>query len=92
MDSAIVGVFQFVTSHKSKEETENRLLNEIETVRLRLETVAAHFECQSDPDLVEACIYEMKSLSARYRFLLREAKKLGITGDSNQSLKHFSRF
>lgn len=94
MDGAIAGVFQMVTNRKCKENrenTESKLIAEIETVRQSLETVAAHFESQSDPDLIEACIYETKSLSARYRYLLREAKEVGITRKTSSSLKHFTR-
>lgn len=62
------------------------LLNEIETVRKSLNNVSARFEFQSDPDLVESCIYEMQSLTARYRYLLREARRLGVTGDMAASV------
>ena len=33
---------------------------------------------ENDSDLIEACIYEMESLRARYRYLLRQAKAGGI--------------
>ena len=92
MDSAIVGVLQYVTNRKPKVETDISLLCEIERVKSNLETVAAHFDFESDPDLVDACIYEMKSLNSRYRYLLREAKKSGITGDLIQNIEHMSRF
>jgi hypothetical protein len=92
MDGAISGVFQLVTSGKENFDVEKNLLCEIEAVKESLETVSAHFEFQSDPDLVEACIYEMKSLSARYRYLIREAKKLGITKNISCSLEHTSHF
>jgi len=92
MDGVISGVFQLVKSGKENVDDGKNLLWEIETVRESLETVSAHFEYQSDPDLVEACIYEMKSLSARYRYLIREAKKLGITKNISCSLEHSSHF
>lgn len=88
MDGAIAGALQFVTSKKGNIDDSKKLLSEIETVKMKLETATARFEYQSDPDLVDACIYEMKSLSSRYSYLIREAKKLGVTKDANSSLEH----
>ena len=34
---------------------------------------------ESDSDLIEACIYEMEALRARYRYLLKAAREQGIT-------------
>lgn len=88
MDSTIVGVLNLVTSKKGNTDIEKSLLIEIEAVRQNLETVAAHFEYQNDPDLIEACIYETKALTARYSYLIREAKKLGITKNVGCNLEH----
>lgn len=81
MEGAIAGVIQNVFHPKAAEKPEYNLLGEIEAVRQNLNAVSARFEFQSDPDLVESCIYEMQSLTARYRYLLREARRLGLTGD-----------
>lgn len=88
MEGALNGVFGAVLSKREKVNTGVNLLGEIEEVKLKLDTVASHFETQSDPDLVEASIYEMKSLSARYRYLLREARRTGITRSISHSLTH----
>ena len=88
MESVIRGVLYSVTERKGKEKTENKLLDEIENVKMKLDTAASHFESESDPDLVEAIVYEMKSLSARYRYLLREAKSAGITKDVGNTMEH----
>lgn len=37
-------------------------------------------------DLIDACIYEMEALRARYRFLLRQAKQEGLTACANTPL------
>ena len=37
------------------------------------------FEMESDPELIEAYIYEQKALAARYRYLLKIAKEQGHT-------------
>ena len=39
------------------------------------------FQLESDEDLVEACVYESRELAARYRYLLRQAKLLGLRAD-----------
>ena len=41
---------------------------------------------ESDSDLIDACIYEMEALRARYRFLLRQAKQEGLTACANTPL------
>lgn len=88
MEGAIVGAFESVLNKKGKVGTKNNLIEEMETVRTKLETATSHFESQSDPDLIEASIYEMKSLSARYRYLLREARQEGITKSMSDILEH----
>ena len=53
----------------------------IREVCTRLEMVNSRFEMESDSDLIEACIYEMESLRARYRYLLRTAKNRGVKAE-----------
>lgn len=55
------------------------LLEEMEQVKERLACVSARFDQQSDPDLLEECIYEMQALTARFRYLTREARRAGVT-------------
>lgn len=45
----------------------------------QIELVQNRFSMESDPDLVESCIFELESLRARYRYLLRTARKEGIS-------------
>ena len=45
----------------------------------RMDAVQNRFEMETDPDLIEGCIYELESLRAQYRYLLRTARKEGIT-------------
>ena len=85
-------VFKLKTSDKTKREmlteskiltdskslTGHELLCEIEMVKQGLNLVTSRFEFQDDPDLVESCIYEMQALTARYRYLLREARRIGL--------------
>jgi Protein of unknown function (DUF2508). len=91
MESVIAGVFEVALSKKTSTEDGTNLLSEIEAVRQRIETVASHFEMQTDPDLIEASIYESKSLAARYRYLFREARRLGLTNGKDNVLTRSER-
>lgn len=44
-----------------------------------IDAVQSRFEQETDPDLIEAAIYELQSLRAKYRYLLRTARNEGIT-------------
>ena len=45
----------------------------------RMDSVKSRFSLESDPDLIEGCIYELEALRSQYRFLLRIAREQGIT-------------
>ncbi|MDR3551530.1 MAG: DUF2508 family protein [Clostridia bacterium] len=66
------------------------MFGELEAVRQSLETVSSRFDCASDPDIVEACIYEMQALSSRYRYLLREARCQNLSRAAQTSLRRAS--
>jgi hypothetical protein len=92
MESVLAGVVTTVLRRNVKTQStqgnsEKQLLVEIEAVQQSLDMVSARFNFQDDPDLVEACIYEMQALTARYRYLTREARRLGVTRNSLFSLK-----
>ena len=61
------------------EEQPHELLTAIRDTCRRMDNAKLRFEMESDSDLIEACIYEMESLRARYRYLLRMARMQGIT-------------
>ena len=44
-----------------------------------IDAAQSRFQQESDPDLIEAAIYELQSLRAKYRYLLRMARNEGIT-------------
>lgn len=57
------------------------LLNEIEEIKLSLETAHSNFDNASDPDLVDSCIYEMNAIQYKYKYLLKQMRKMeGMTG------------
>lgn len=87
MEGAIAGVLQMTLNRKVEVNPEQQLIDELEAVKQSLDAVSERFEYQSDPDLVEACIYEMQALSARYRYLAKEARRLCLTKDKRFSLR-----
>lgn len=52
------------------------LLNEIEEIKLSLETAHSNFENACDPDLVDSCIYEMNAIQYKYKYLLKQMRKI----------------
>ena len=57
----------------------NELFMEIEMVCRQIEQVEACFQMTSDEDLLDSCIYQMESLHARYRYLMKKAKDAGFS-------------
>ena len=68
------------------DEKPDEVVQAIREVCSRLDMVNRRFEMESDSDLIEACIYEMESLRARYRYLLRVAKNKGLTAEGLSQL------
>jgi len=54
---------------------EDPLLTDIRRICHQMDAAYARFELESDEDLVEAAIFELKALKARYRYLLKLAKQ-----------------
>lgn len=71
---------------KEREEP-NELVLAIRDICARIERVNAHFDMESDEDLIEACIYEREALRARYRFLLRQARTQGVSAGNQFNTK-----
>lgn len=62
---------------KSKPLTQRQtLLLELRDTRAALERANCAFNYAQDQDLISAYIYEMKSLQARYSYLLKQIKQL----------------
>lgn len=53
---------------------EEKLLADIRNVCRNLDAAYARFEYESDDDLVESAIFEIESLKAKYRHLIKLAK------------------
>lgn len=71
-------LFRLLLRRPSEEEIERReLLYAIKNTREQLSRARISFDNVSDPDLVDATIYEINSLQAHYSYLLRRAKEQG---------------
>ncbi len=64
------------TGKPDREQSE--VMEELENLRERIEANEAMFNLASDNELIEAMIYEQKSLHARFAYLLKTAKEKGI--------------
>ncbi len=53
------------------------LLQEIEKVKLDMETAYSNFQNVVDPDLIDCYIFESNAAFKRYRFLLKQVKGVG---------------
>ena len=69
-----------------QDEVVHPIIESIRSVCERMDVVQSQFEVETDPDLIEATIYELQSLRARYRYLLKTARKQGITSRERESL------
>lgn len=54
------------------------LEDEIKEVKADLCHNEMVFNLETEPDLIEQCIYERQALQCRYRYLLGEARRLGL--------------
>ena len=55
------------------------LIVAIRDICARIDAVQSRFDMETDNDLIEGCIYELESLRAQYRYLLRRARNEGIS-------------
>lgn len=90
-DSILENKFRIIPGKSMKataeDNSEVKLLKEIKDVCRQIENAYASFEYEQDEDLVEAAIYELEALKARYRYLLRIAKAQKITCEATKSLE-----
>lgn len=61
------------------EEAPHPIIEAIRDVCAGIDAAQNRFEQETDPDLIEAAIYELQSLRAKYRYLLRTARSQGVT-------------
>ena len=76
--SETVKSFPFFRRTETHEETERReILDELRKVKDDLSNAYATFNNVREPELVEACVFEINSLQAQYAYYLRRAKECG---------------
>ena len=71
-------ITQLIMKKKNINEDDEQLISEIRRLSEALTLAYERFELHSDNDLVEATIYELEALKARYRYLLAHAKQRNL--------------
>ncbi len=71
-------------NRKKADEENTSLIYEIQDISRALERAYERFELQSDSDLVEATIFEIEALKARYRYMLSLAKEQNLTAQGKR--------
>lgn len=66
----------------STQSEKDSLIQEIHDVCDQMSCTNMWFQMEDDQDLIEACIYQMEVLNARYRYLLRKARTNNISVSS----------
>ena len=64
---------------KQKTFIQKSITNEMDEIIAELNDNQRRFDLADDPDLIEAIIYEQKSLQSRYAYLLRQAKRAQLS-------------
>jgi len=59
-----------------QEEERRQLMEGMKQTRDQLNYAYAQFNIYSDPDLVDACVYEINALQSRYSYYVRQVKQL----------------
>lgn len=76
MENAIS--FRQIERDKTLERKIEGILDEINEVCRGIEAAFCRFKNETDSDLIDAWIFEQEFYEARYRYLLRTAKSLGV--------------
>ncbi len=59
-----------------KDEERRQLMEGMKQTRDQLNYAYAQFNLYCDPDLVDACVYEINALQSRYSYFVRQVKQL----------------
>ena len=59
-----------------KEEERRQLMEGMKQTRDQLNYAYSQFNLYCDPDLVDACVYEINALQSRYSYFVRQMKQL----------------
>ena len=61
---------------QARQEERQLLLEGMQATRAQLNHAYAQFNFYSDPDLVDACVYQINALQSRYSYFVRQMKQL----------------
>ncbi|MCC8163740.1 MAG: YaaL family protein [Lachnospiraceae bacterium] len=67
-------------SNPLREARKKQLLEDIADAKSALDRAYSNFENVIDPDLIDSSIYELQAVQLKYRFLLKQAELLDLTG------------
>lgn len=70
---------QFGVAAQEKQQQNQRLLGEYYDTLIQLRQVRSAFQQVTDPELINACVYEMNALQQRYSYLLQRIKEEKLT-------------
>lgn len=59
-----------------KEEERRQLMEGMKQTRDQLNYAYSQFNLYCDPDLIDACVYEINALQSRYSYFVRQVKQL----------------
>ena len=59
-----------------REEDRRQLMAGMQETRDQLNFAYAQFNTYTDPDLVDACVYQINALQSRYSYFVRQIKQL----------------
>ncbi len=71
-------IFYYEVIRKPVKPAQDTVLIQLRDTSRRLESAYNRFENESNEDLLDSIIYEIKSLKALYRYLMKLAKEKGI--------------
>ena len=81
-------ITQLITKKRSNNTDDEQLINEIHRLSEALTLAYERFELQHDSDLVEATIFEIEALKARYRYLISLAKQRNLKANEKRLISH----
>ncbi len=71
-------IFYYEKFSRPPKPVSDSLLLQIRDTSQRLESAYSRFENECNEDLLDSIIYEIQSLKALYRYLLKQAKENGL--------------
>ena len=77
-------ITQLIMKKRNINEDDEQLISEIRNLSDALALAYERFELQCDNDLVEATIYEIEALKARYRYMLALAKQRNLKSNETR--------